>query len=190
MSCSLNGYGATTQFALVGFIPEPLGSFLTDLRTELVSGCRLRSHVTVLPPRYLSSPVGALVSDLRVDTKHIHAFEIELGEIQIFPVTNVIYLSLKSGKEHIEAMHARLSRNLFAYQEPYPFHPHVTLAQEVPQEYVADVYARACQRWMDWGRSRKFKVDSLVFVRNVNMMGWENLSEHALANGAMALRTA
>lgn len=189
MDCSINGYGATTQYALVSYIPDPLGAFLNDLRSSLVPGCRLRSHVTILPPRPLSSPIATLTDDLRNRAPDFPSFEVTLGEVEIFPVTNVIYISLDAGRKHIEQMHAALSRNLFFHKEPYPFHPHITLAQEIPEDSVADVYARACQQWQDWKQQRSFAVDNVVFVRNVAMNGWENLSVHELSPAAI-LRTA
>ena len=41
-------------FALVIYIPDPLGRFLDDLRRELVPGCNPHAHVSVLPPRPLA----------------------------------------------------------------------------------------------------------------------------------------
>ncbi len=189
MDCSPNGYGATTQYSLVSYIPDPLGSFLSELRTELVSSCRLQSHVTILPPRMLSSPVGTLIADLKRTTRTEHPFELELGEIEIFPVTNVIYISLGRGKGKVVEMHNHLSGGSLYYKEPFPFHPHITLAQEIPVDTLTEVYSRACQRWADWKGPRSFPVDNLVFVRNVNMKGWETLSEHAL-NHSPALQKA
>jgi 2'-5' RNA ligase len=180
MESSLRGYGATTQFALVCYIPEPLGSFLTDLRTELVPHCRLHSHVTLLTPRPLASPTWALIDELRRETAKLNSFEVELHELEIFPVTNVIYLSIGRGRREIVEMHDRLARDMFAHKEPYPFHPHITLAQEIPEDSLNDVFARACARWEAWDKPRSFSVDELVFVRNVNMRGWEDLSSHPL----------
>lgn len=180
MECSLRGYGATTQFALVAYVPEPLGSFLTNLRTELVPACRLQSHVTLLTPRPLANPTWALIDELRRATSDLGSFEVELGSLEVFPVTNVIYVSIARGREEIIAMHDRLARDMFAYKEPYPFHPHITLAQEIPEDAVTDVFTRACARWEAWPHSRTFRVEELIFVRNVNMQGWEDLSTHRL----------
>lgn len=188
MDCSFNGYGATTQYALVSYIPDPLGSFLSELRTDLIQGCRLQSHVTILPPRVLSSPVGALIADLKKRTTSADSFEITLGEVEIFPVTNVIYISLGQGKQQVEAMHTHLSGGPFSYKEPFPFHPHATLAQEIPEDSLSEVFTTACMRWANWKGPRRFFVDNLVFVRNVNMRGWETLSEHSLDNSPI-LRT-
>lgn len=180
MDCSLRGYGATTQFALVGYIPEPLGSFLSNLRTELVPHCHLQSHVTLLTPRPLASPTWTLIEELRREASRLSSFEVELGSPEVFPVTNVIYLSIARGREEIVAIHDRLARDMFSYKEPYPFHPHITLAQEIPEDAVTDLFTRACERWERWPHSRAFRVEELVFVRNVNMRGWEDLSTHRL----------
>ena len=41
-------------FALVIYIPDPLGRFLDDLRKELVPDYQPHAHVSVLPPRTLA----------------------------------------------------------------------------------------------------------------------------------------
>jgi len=184
MASSLRGYGATTQFALVSYIPEPLGSFLSNLRTELVPHCHLQSHVTLLTPRPLANPTWALIDELRRETAQLDSFEVELGSLEVFPVTNVIYLSITRGRREIIEMHDRLAREMFAYKEPFPFHPHITLAQEIPEESITDVFTRACARWEAWPHPRSFRVEELVFVRNVNMRGWEDLSSHPLSTNS------
>ncbi len=52
-------------FALVIYIPDPLGRFLDDLRKELVPGCNPHAHVSVLPPR-------PLAVDWRVASEQVH----------------------------------------------------------------------------------------------------------------------
>ena len=41
-------------YALVIYVPAPLGRFLDDLRRELVPTYKPRAHVSVLPPRPLA----------------------------------------------------------------------------------------------------------------------------------------
>src|SRR3954449_9213128 len=50
MGCEGETSGAC-HFALVSYIPGRLAEFLDRLRCELSPGCRLRAHVTILPPR-------------------------------------------------------------------------------------------------------------------------------------------
>ena len=46
--------GHQTVYGLVAYINGTLGNFLYNLRQELVPSCRLRSHVSLLPPRLLA----------------------------------------------------------------------------------------------------------------------------------------
>src|SRR4051794_19474862 len=92
------------QFALVIYIPDPLAAFLDELRLELVAGCMPRAHVTVLPPRPLQN-VEAALEMARSLAPEFPPFDIELGGVEIFPKTNVIYIGLRLGRDEMRAMH-------------------------------------------------------------------------------------
>lgn len=179
----------TGQLALVAYIPGPLGKFLDRLRSDLVSGCNLQSHVTILPPRLLDAPESELVADLESKANATASFEIRLGPIEVFPITNVIYISLATGTSDVEDLHGKLTNSRFASMEMYPFHPHVTLAQEIPADKVPEVLERATSAWETWSKERSFTVDRLTFVRNENGFGWKTISEHGL-QPATLLKTA
>ncbi|OYW09345.1 MAG: hypothetical protein B7X34_06945, partial [Acidobacteriia bacterium 12-62-4] len=102
-------------YALVAYINGELGDFLYSLRQEIVPTCRLRSHVSLLPPRKLAgNQDGAAEKVAEVAGQH-QAFEVALGDICVFPVTNVIYLDLATGREQLLAMHADLNGGALAY---------------------------------------------------------------------------
>lgn len=174
-----------TQFALVAYIPAPLGDFLTRLRTELVPASRLMAHVTVLPPRVLDAPADVLSRYLETRLRRMRAFELEAGNIEIFPLTSVIFLSLIGGRGAVEDMHEELNRGALEAGEWFEFHPHITLAQQVPADEVLSVYDRARTRWGQWKRSRQFPVETLTFVQNVGGRGWETVSEHNLSAASL-----
>lgn len=176
-------------YALVQYIPDPLGAFLNELRAELVPGCKLRAHVTLLPPRQLKVCQEDLVRDLTPRVLALSPFEVALGDVQLFPGTNVIYLDLSEGRRTIEQYHKLLSGGLMAYQEPFPFHPHITLAQELKPEAVDEKLEVARRRWAEYRGSRSFAVHHVVFVQNVTPSRWDTLSEHELAAPTL-LRTA
>jgi 2'-5' RNA ligase len=179
----------TGQLALVAYIPGPLGRFLDHLRSELVSGCNLQSHVTILPPRLLNFPEEELVADLESKAHATPTFEIRLGPIEVFPITNVIYISLATGKSDVENLHGKLCNSSFSSTETYPFHPHVTLAQEIPAEKVPEVLEKATSAWAAWTQEKSFPVEKLTFVRNENGSGWRTISEHELQSASL-LKTA
>src|SRR5579863_1433803 len=85
------------QFALVSYIPDPLARFLDDLRLELTPGCRPHAHVTILPPRPLHDDLKDTVRQIAEDIRGSPPFRIELGDIEIFEDSNVIYLGLARG---------------------------------------------------------------------------------------------
>src|SRR5689334_3885027 len=78
-------------FALVIYIPDPLGRFLDDLRRELVPHYNPHAHVSVLPPRTLSVAVATASEQARALVEGFNPFEVELTDIGIFPHTDVIY---------------------------------------------------------------------------------------------------
>src|SRR5579862_1863992 len=80
-----------SQFALVCYIPDPLGRFLDDLRLELTPGCRPHAHVTILPPRPLHDELKDSVRQIADDVRGIAPFRIETGDIEIFDSSHVVY---------------------------------------------------------------------------------------------------
>src|SRR3954452_2669596 len=83
-------------FALVIYIPPPLGRFLDDLRRELVPHYNPHAHVSVLPPRPLPPAVDwqSASDGARALTEGWAAFDVELTSIEVFPATDVIYIEI------------------------------------------------------------------------------------------------
>ena len=106
-------------FALVIYIPDPLGRFLDDLRRELVPGCNPHAHVSVLPPRPLAVDWQVAGEQVRVCAGNWTPFDIVLGRIRIFPVTNVIYLELSRGAEQMFRIHEAMNSPPLEFDEPF-----------------------------------------------------------------------
>ena len=94
------------SFALVSYIPEPLAGFLDELRQELVPNCFLRAHVTILPPRPISSSPEAAWETVRTLAPLFPPFEVEMTQVEVFPVSDVIYIGIGRGPRRA-AEHAR-----------------------------------------------------------------------------------
>jgi 2'-5' RNA ligase len=184
---SSNGVVPVNSYALVTYTPEPLGSFLDRLRQELVAACRIQSHVTLLPPRPLVSPAELAWEQAELRLKTEHAFEIGLGEVEVFPGTNVIYLAVTEGRCRLEALHAELNRRHLAYEEPFVYHPHLTLAQALEPDQVETTLSLARRRWAEFPHSRTFLVETLTFVQNSVQNQWVDLAICSL-NGKPARR--
>ena len=178
--CSVPAEERLNVFALVIYIPDPLGRFLDDLRRELAPHSNPHAHVSVLPPRPLAVEWQAGAEQARTLTEGWAPFEIELTGLQIFPVTNVIYIEISAGAADLRRMHAALNAGALEFEEPFPYHPHITLAQEIPHQEVRSIYELAQRRWLEYRGSRVFRAERTVFVRNTLDNCWIDLAEYRL----------
>lgn len=169
-------------FALVIYIPGPLGKFLDDLRRELVPHYNPHAHVSVLPPRSLSVDWQMASSQARSLIEGWAPFEVELSAIDVFPVTNVIYLEVGAGARELRQMHAAMHRTDLAFEEPFPYHPHITLAQEIPADRVVEVRELAQRRWREFQGPRSFRAVRATFVQNTLTNCWIDLDEYSLGS--------
>jgi len=173
-------------FALVIYIPGPLGAFLDDLRRELVPHYNPNAHVSVLPPRPLAVDWRTAAEQVRKLAVSWMPFEVELTDLDVFPVTDVIYLEVGEGAQELRRMHEGVNTAALAFQDPFPYHPHITLAQEVPHERVGEVLDLASRRWREFRGGRSFRAERAVFVQNSLRNVWLDLAEYPL--GSLALR--
>ena len=167
-------------FAIVMYIPGPLGIFLDDLRRELVPHCNPHAHVSVLPPRSLAVEWEAASRRARALTESWPAFDVELTGMRTFPVTEVIYIELGAGAGELRRMHAAMSTGALEFPEPFPYHPHITLAQELPHEQVAAADELARRRWREFEGERRFRAAKATFVQNTPGNCWVDLAEYSL----------
>jgi hypothetical protein len=168
--------GGLNQYALVTYVPDPLGRFLDDLRRELVPGCKPHAHVSVLPPRPLVCDPAAALNEARALASEFEPFDIQAGDIQIFPLTDVVYIDIRNGGQPLREMHAALTDGYLQFNEPFEYHPHITLAQDLNRDQVQQVYGRATDAWRQYPGSRVFRADRVVFVQNTET-GWIDLEE-------------
>ena len=170
------------SFALVSYIPEPLAGFLDRMRQELVPDCFLRAHVTVLPPRPISSSPGAAWDLVRWFAPQFGPFEVDLTTVEVFPVSDVIYVNIAGGTEQLTQMHAAMNADGLRFAEPFSYHPHVTLAQNLQPDQVDELMRVARARWAECAYPKTFRVDKVVFVQNTRWNEWIDLGECRLGH--------
>jgi 2'-5' RNA ligase len=170
------------SFALVSYIPEPMAGFLDKLRQELVPNCFLRAHVTILPPRPICATPEAAWKTVQALAPLFQPFEVEMSQVDIFPVSDVIYVEIGRGGDELQQMHNALNAEGFLCHEPYPYHPHVTLAQDLKGDEVDELGRVARARWAECKLPKKFLVDKVVFVQNTRRNCWLDLGESALGH--------
>jgi 2'-5' RNA ligase len=174
------GEDRINSFALVSYIPDPLAGFLDKLRQELVPHCCLRAHVTILPPRPISSSPEAAWRVVRSFVPFFRPFEVEMTSVELFPISDVIYINLAAGREELLQMHAALNVDGLSFREPFPYSPHVTLAQDLQSDEVDELMRVAVIRWKEFSSTRRFRVEKALFVQNTRRNQWIDLGESRL----------
>jgi len=183
----LAGEQTLGQFALVSYIPDPLARFLDDLRRELTPGCDPHAHVTILPPRPIHDEIKDTVQQITNQIRSVPAFWTELGEIAVFKESNVIYVELSQGTEELRKLYRALNCGCLTYTEPFPYHPHITIGQNLLPDDVDRMAELARQRWADYSGPRGFMVSVLSFVQHVAPSIWADVAAIPLGAGvAMA----
>ena len=179
----LSGFGSGEQpsvYALVTYIPSPLGRFLDDLRLELAPACTPHAHVSLLPPRPIDAAWQVASQHAGRLLVQAEPFEIQFTHPAIFPVTGVIYLEVGDGQERLRRLHALLNAGAMAFDEPFPYHPHSTLAQEVAPGRAQELYRLALRHWDHYRGPRRFLADHAVLVQNLQGNSWIDLATLAL----------
>lgn len=179
----MNGADRINSFAVVTYIPNPLGAFLDRLRRELEPDTLApRAHVTVLPPRALADGVTADAAREHLErlAQPLTPFSIEAAHVEVFPTTNVVYIGLSGGIEQLARMHCELNSGPLAAQECFKFHPHITLAQGLTPEQAMEIAGHAQRRWSEFRGPREFSAEVFTFVQNTQRNRWVDLAEIVL----------
>ncbi len=189
MGCEGETPGAC-HFALVSYIPGRLAAFLDGLRYELKPGCVLRSHVTILPPRPIDLNINESIRQIPAEGEDSHHFTVALGSVAVFPKSNVVFLTSGKGERELHALHENLNAGRLEYDGPFPYHPHITLAQDLTHEEAEALAKIASERWARYDGPREFSVDELSFVRSVKPGVWQDLAYVDLAQPVSSRRLA
>src|SRR5271154_6129155 len=172
-----NGLDRLNSFALVSYIPDPLAGFLDRLRQELVPNCFLRAHVTVLPPRPILTTPGKAWQAICSQAPMFDPFQVKISGVEVFPISDVIYLAVGAGRQNLETMHDRMNCNGLELQEAFPYHPHITLAQNLKPDELDELIHVARRRWAEMPYPSTFEVEKIVFVQNTRRKDWIDLGE-------------
>lgn len=173
--------GRVNSFALVSYLIGPLADLLDEIRHDFAPDSRAKAHLTILPPRPLASfaspaALPDALQQLQTCLQNFAPFDVELGDIEVFPDTHVIYVSIKTGFAELESMHEALNAGLLFSREPHAYHPHVTVVQELAPVDVLNAAQFARWRWSEFKHSCTVRVDRLTFVQNTIENSWTDLA--------------
>jgi len=97
----------------------------------------------------------------------------------------VIYIEIGAGAADLRRMHAAMNTGALEFQEPFPYHPHITLAQEIPQQEVRAVHELAGGDGRNTGRLCVPGGADGIWQNTLDNC-WRDLAEYLL--GAVAVR--
>jgi 2'-5' RNA ligase len=152
-------------FALVAYIPEPLAGFVDAVRDELAPGCRLRAHITILPPRQFACGEEVASREIQKVVSQARSFRVSVGGIKVFPISEVVHVAIEGGLEELRELHDQFNQGDCKAPELWRFEPHLTLAQDLEPAAVRPAFDLAARRWREYSGPRSFAVEHLTFVR-------------------------
>ncbi|HEX4772450.1 MAG TPA: 2'-5' RNA ligase family protein [Bryobacteraceae bacterium] len=148
-------------FALVSYVPDPLGSLLDNFRHSVSGSDQAQAHVTLLPPRALRVPLETASEQAASTLRAFSPFEVELDAVHRFPVTNVLYLGISCGSNNVRELHRALNTAGLAAHEQFDFQPHLTLGGPFPEPSDA-AEASVSNAWSKVQLSKRFLMDEIV----------------------------
>jgi len=166
-------------------LPDPLGIFLTQLRHLLPGQTRPDAHITFLPPRPLALDLETADAEVRRILSDVQPFEIELGSVQVFPKTGILYLSVKAGRRELLHLHDSLNRGKLFSPEHFEYIPHLTLGGPIPSGETDSILQRARFAWANAGISPRFVVKEMVLLwqpGECSENDWTRISAHPIGN--------
>ncbi len=172
------------SFALVSYIPDPLGSFLHGLRQTLPGEGNPQPHITILPPRPLKLAAEAASQQAQNILLQFPAFEVELSKVRSFPGTNMLYLDVSEGNSALHDLHTLLNAGDLDHSENFDFRPHLTLGGPVPSQDLLSVQRRIEAAWLSSDCPRRFTLDEVVFLwlnSQIAQREWQRLWSHRLS---------
>jgi 2'-5' RNA ligase len=127
----------TTRIGVAIDIPEPWGSALTRRRGEAgdPQAAYTPAHVTLLGPTEVPTALlPAVEKHLETVASAQQPFTIHLRGTGTFrPITEVVFVTLVAGISECQLLAAAIAAADGVHRDSrFPYHPHVTVAQDVP----------------------------------------------------------
>ncbi len=151
------------ETAVVGVIvpvPEPWAALLTDWRTKVgdPQALLVPPHVTLLPPTEVPVTHRTMVSAHLAQVARSHPpFDMHLSGTGTFsPVSEVVFVSVARGIGNCELLAHDVRQGPLARSLAFPYHPHVTVAHDVPADMLELAYSGLADL------SAEFRVDSFT----------------------------
>lgn len=166
------------RYALVGYVKNSVGEFVENLRRELHPDLpHLAAHVTILPPRTLLGPESGALQMLERVCALTEPFEVCLGDVETFlPDTPTVYIRVTHAAGRMCELHDHLNTQALAFDEEWPYVPHLTIVKMATQLPAKHAFRVACERWSRYSETRRILLEHLTFVREEEPDRWVDLA--------------
>lgn len=135
------------------------------------------AHVTLLGPTEIEAGcLPAVEAHLAAVAAAHPPFAMHLRGTGTFrPVTEVVFVAVATGISECERLAAAIGgAKVIRRENRFPYHPHVTVAQDVPTEALDEVYEDLA------GFSARFHVDRFTLYSHSGDVRWRPLREYRL----------
>jgi 2'-5' RNA ligase len=135
----------TTVIGVIVSVPEPWAQLLVEWRTKVgdPQAGLVPPHVTLLPPTEV--PVAdrpAITAHLAQVAREHPPFLMHLSGTGTFrPVSEVVFVAVALGIADCELLAGDVRTGPLARPLTFPYHPHVTVAHDVPGDMLDMAYA-------------------------------------------------
>ena len=169
----------TTRIGVAIDIPEPWGELLTRRRAAAgdPQAAYTPAHVTLLgPTEVLTEALPAVEKHLEAVAAQQPPFTIHLRGTGTFrPITEVVFVTLAAGISECELLAEAIRSSEDVHRDVrFPYHPHVTVAQDVPAEALDAVF----EDLADF--SAKFDVDAFTLFSHGGEGPWRRRRDYRL----------
>ncbi len=127
-------------------IPEPflgeLGAYRERFGDPLAHA--IVAHITLVPPTQVvdEDHLAAILDHLRERAADLEPFDMVLAGAGTFrPVSQVVFVPVEQGEPEIRAAEAMIRRGPLDRTLSFPYHPHVTVAHDLDEEWLDQAYA-------------------------------------------------
>ncbi|MFB9237242.1 2'-5' RNA ligase family protein [Plantactinospora siamensis] len=174
------GETGTIQIGIAIDVPQPWGEILTRCRAEAgdPQAADVPAHVTLLGPTEIPAVSLPGVEDHLAAVAEAHLpFTMHLRGTGTFrPITEVVFVVVAAGISECELLSAAIRTVPELHRETrFPYHPHVTVAQDVAPEALDKVY----QELADF--SALFEVEGFTLFSHSGETRWRPRRDFPLA---------
>jgi 2'-5' RNA ligase len=135
----------TTVLGIVVPIPEPWSQLLVDWRAKVgdPQASLVPPHVTLLPPTEVAVADRPAITAHLAEVARCHPpFAMHLSGTGTFaPVADVVFVAVARGIGNCELIANDVRQGPLARSLAFPYHPHVTVAHDVPGDMLDLAYS-------------------------------------------------